>query len=167
MHRARRPPRRGGADSANPQPPAPSPHLQCSTRSSWPAGPARDSGRRAATTRRSSCCSSSAMRRCCARRSIGWAIGAERAADGRHEQAAGGGDARAVAGVAGGGGCRRAVQTRHGAVHRVGRAAGKPQRSGRDDGRDAGRPCDSAGGEVPGGDSAGGRHWSTRRRAGS
>ena len=36
----------------------------------------------------------------------------------------------AVARAAGGGDRRRAVQTRHGAVHRAGRAAGEPQRSG-------------------------------------
>ena len=63
----------------------------------------------------------------------------------------------AIARVAGGGDRRRAVQARHGAVHRVGSTVGEPQRSGRDDGRDAGRPCDSAGREVSGGDSAGGR----------
>ena len=83
--------------------------------------------------------------------------GAERAAAGGHESAAGRGRAEAVAGAAGSGSRRRAVQARHGTVHRAGGPAGEPRRSGRDHGRDAGRPCDSAGGEVSGGDRTGGR----------
>ena len=86
--------------------------------------------------------------------------GAERTPAGRHERAAGRGHARAVARAAGGGDRRRAVQARHGALHRPGRAARQPQRSRRHDGRDAGRPCHSPGREVSSRDSPGGGDWS-------
>ena len=73
---------------------------------------------------------------------------------------------RAVARVAGGGDRRRAVQARHGALHRAGGAVGEPRRSGRDDGRDAGRPCDPPGREVSGRDPPGGGAGRRRRPAG-
>ena len=142
--------------------------LPCFTQSSWPAAPARDSGRPAATTRPSSCCRWSAARRCSARRSIGSAtwcrpsggliVTNERLVAAMREQ---------LPELPRGGDRRRALQARHGAVHRAGGAAGQPRRSRRDDGRDAGRPRDPPGREVPGRDSPGGGAGRRSRRGGS